>query len=164
MVDRFSAYLQSLDAGRLADYATVAGLILAVVSVVVALRQLQDSRRETRRTLALGAYKDYLILAMDNPQLSSPSYPKTAPRYHELRKDALAFERYEYFFSNLVHTAELILDVTKGQDRWKEELTTQFRFHALYIPGYLQAYAGNVDQAVASLMEKAVLEYKAEKA
>jgi hypothetical protein len=107
---------------------------VAVVAAYIALQQLISGRQETRLGVAKTIYKDYLALAIANPDLSSAGYPTNDPPSSKFKKnDASKYEKYEYYVAYLLYAAEEIICLTKGQENWEATLVDQLRFHGAYL-------------------------------
>jgi hypothetical protein len=118
------------DFGNYSEIATAATAFLALFGAIL---QIVIGKHEARKALANSIYKDYLLLAFENPQFSAASYPKSNPKIKQFSSDDDTYEKYEFFVAHMLFAAELILERTKGDGEWRETLIDQFRYHSLYL-------------------------------
>lgn len=118
--------------GILADVAAIVTASVALLALLLAWHQLRVTRLEGRLNLAKTIYREYLAMAIDNPMLSSASYPLASPRMYEFWDDIDTRERYEVYVAHLLFTAEEILALTRSPD-WKGAMQLNLQYHALYL-------------------------------
>jgi hypothetical protein len=148
LTDAVAAYSAAVTAG------------VAMVAAYIALRQLISGRQETRLGVAKTIYKDYLALAIANPELSSAGYPTNDPPSLKFKKnDPLKYEKYEYYVAYLLYAAEEIICLTKGKDKWRATLIDQLRFHGAYL-GSSDFPEGHYSSELVELVEAALEEYR----
>jgi hypothetical protein len=112
----------------------VATVVVATVAAYIALQQLFSGRREARLGVAKTIYKDYLALAIANPDLSSAGYPvKDPPSLKFKMDDPQKYEKYEYYVAYLLYAAEEIICLTKNEENWRITLVDQLRYHGAYL-------------------------------
>lgn len=151
-----------LPADAISAYATLAAAIIAVFALTAAIRQIKISKREARLTLAKTIYKDYLMLAFQNPEFSFAAYPQANPRMNNFKKHG-EYDKYEIFVSYLLLAAEEILDITKNDIEWRATLRDQLKYHGLYLDG-MDLPENHYSSALLTLREEAVKEYQNEDA
>jgi hypothetical protein len=151
-----------LAAEDLSAFATIATAAVAVLALIIAITQILVGKHEARLAVAKSIYKDYLALAMQNPQFSSASYPIENPRLHEFSKDRDDYEKYEFYVSYLLFAVEEILHLTKNSPEWKSGLQAQLRYHALYLQGQ-DLPESHWSSELLALRESAIAEYASEK-
>jgi hypothetical protein len=132
----------------------------ALVAIVIAVRQLHSSREVQKEATAKELYKDYLLLAFQNPNYSSPSYPIASPTYPSLKTDKETFEQYEFYVSNMLFAIEEIHRLTDGDD-WTEVLTDQIKYHALYLKENRIKESDSYKKTI-DLIKKAINDYDSE--
>jgi hypothetical protein len=114
----------------LASLSSIVTLVIAVIALYVAMGQLNSSDSSS----AKGIYKEYLALAFANPKFSAASYPLGDPAIYKFEVGGEEFERYEYFVSFLLFSANEILSLDlDDENKWIDTLKTQMRYHALYL-------------------------------
>ena len=116
----------------LAFVASIVTAMVALLALVLAWYQLRVTRLEGRLALAKTIYREYLVMAMDNPMFSSASYPLDNPRMHRFWSDADARERYEFYVAHLLFTAEEILALT-NLPTWRNAMQLHLQYHGLYL-------------------------------
>lgn len=112
----------------LAVWSTLSTVTLAAFAVKVSIDQLDANNT----TSAKGVYKDYLSLALANPECAGASYPLYAPRYSHFKYGSNQREAYEFFVSLLLHSVDEILS-TPEKKHWRKTLIMQLSYHALYL-------------------------------
>ena len=117
---------------ELAFVASIVTAMVALFALVLAWHQLQVTRREGRLTLAKTIYREYLVMAMNNPMFSSPSYPLDNPTMHSFWSDVDARERYEFYVAHLLFAAEEILALT-NLPTWRDAIQLHLQYHGLYL-------------------------------
>ena len=140
------------------NISTIATAAFALVALLFAWRQIVVSRRESRLSTARTIYREYLSMAFGHPEMSSASYPLESPSFYTLKKDPAKFEAYEFYVSHLLFAAETILELSKNQDKWREVLKDQLRYHALYIQSnaFTRSY---YDQDLLTIADEAIADY-----
>lgn len=114
----------------LASLSSMLTVVIAGLALYVAIGQLSSSDSSA----AKGIYKEYLELAFSNPKFSAASYPLGDPAFLKFKIGSEEFERYEYFVSLLLFSADEILSLDlDDEERWIVTLETQMRYHALYL-------------------------------
>ena len=116
----------------LAFVASIVTAMVALLALVLAWHQLRVTRREGRLTLAKTIYREYLVMAMDNPMFSSASYPLENPTMHTFWSDADARERYEFYVAHFLFAAEEILALT-NLPTWRDAMQLHLQYHSLYL-------------------------------
>lgn len=109
-------------------WSSLSTVIIAAFAVKVSIDQLDANNT----TSAKGVYKDYLSLALANPEYSGASYPLYAPRYNYFKYGSNQREAYEFFVSLMLHSVDEIMN-TPEKKRWEKTLTLQLSYHALYL-------------------------------
>jgi len=114
----------------LASLSSILTVVIAGLALYVAMGQLNSSDSSS----AKGIYKEYLALAFSNPKFSAASYPLGDPGFLKFKIGSEEFERYEYFVSLLLFSADEILSLDlDDEETWMVTLKTQVRYHALYL-------------------------------
>jgi len=142
-------------------YAALITAVVACFALFIATLQILVSRHEGRLGVAKSIYKDYLLLAMQNPKFSAASYPKNNPRLYEFSNEKDEYERYEFYVSYLLFASEEILLLTKGSKEWYASLEAQLRYHALYLQG-LDLPDDHWSREIHEIKEQAISSYNQE--
>lgn len=117
--------------GRAEAISTFGTMLVAGVAAGFAYNQLNESKLSS----AKGLYKDYILLAFQNPDFSAASYPLGSPRFDTIELDSEKYEKYENFVAFLLFSAEEILELGVSGEGWCRTLRDQFKYHALYLGG-----------------------------
>lgn len=143
---------------NLSEAIALSALTTSIAAFFVAFKQYKATKYESRRSAANSIYKDYLLLAFQNPHLSSASYPLENPAYNKIKCEPSSFEQYEYYVSILLFASEEILEITKGDREWKMTLSDQLRYHALYLNS-LDLQEAHYSKSIVALREEAIAAY-----
>lgn len=133
---------------------------VAILAVLVAIKQLKTSHEDQKITAAKELYRNYLQLAFENPRFSSPSYPKDNPSFPEIKNNPIEFEQYEFYVSNFLFAAEEILRIDRSDD-WTKTIIAQMKYHALYLRD-LGDFGEHYSEAVLDMIETACTKYESE--
>lgn len=134
----------------LKEYATLLGVIIGFITVVIAFEQLKSSKNESRLTNAKQIYKDYLLLAFNNPEFSSLDKND----YFKLKCEKEKYEKYEFFVSYMLFVSEEILELTEYDNNWENTLKTQIKYHYYYLNEkkkdkiYFKMYSDNLNKFI----------------
>jgi hypothetical protein len=106
---------------------------LTAAALAFAYTQIRANRRLSRESSALTAYREYLKLCLEHPNLSSWTL---FAREHEGIKPAAIkdvlnseSERYLWFLSILLETCEGMLNDVPDSDHWRLALANQLKYH-----------------------------------
>lgn len=107
-----------------ANIATMVG----VVGVFLAYRQLHTGLLGQREATTLGIWKDYLQLALTNPDLASPEP-------HILVEDRRSerYRKYEWFVSTMLFACEQVIALEPDDAQWRESVKDHLNIHRLYL-------------------------------
>jgi hypothetical protein len=130
----------------LAAVATVAAAFFALVALVGVTFQIRASRSIEREAIAHQIWRDYLVLAFENPNFAAPNLTK-------IRAEG-TLEKYEWFVSVMLYGAEQILMSRARSRPWKNVIRDQIRYHYDYITTdqfqnfYLPHYSDSVKEVI----------------
>ena len=115
-----------LDVSLLVNWATIATPIVAAVAIGIALYQLKESRKESRRSSAYSIYTDYLQLCFD--------YQKYSGGF-DITTQATQNEQYQYswFVTKMLFAFEQILDVYSDDEEWIKTIKSQLKRHKWHL-------------------------------
>jgi hypothetical protein len=99
---------------------------IALYAAIIALRQIREAREIGWNTDAQEAYRSYLQVCVNNPELASPNY-------QEIKQNALKLEKYGWFVAYLLSAAEKILAVTVDEAEWIYTIRLNIRYHKKYL-------------------------------
>lgn len=115
-------------------------VIVAIAAACVAWVQLQESKessriqlRESKNASAKIIYKEYISLAIDNPEFSAQSCYGGRKGLERLEKNKIRYEKYENYVAFLLFSAEQIGALTDYDAKWESVLLAQLTYHALYL-------------------------------
>ncbi len=97
--------------------------ITAIGGIYFAWYQIRSHRRSQNEAIALGIYREYLLRAIQYPEVS---YPTKQPITEETEI------RHEWFITYLLYAADEILDLFPDDDGWRHTLKTELEYHAFY--------------------------------
>lgn len=138
------------------EYAPLIGSIIAVVAAYIAVKQLRLAKTESRVTNAKQIYKEYLLLAINNPTLSSP-YEEN---YLAIKQKKIRYEKYEFYVSYMLFASEEILELTEYDFEWEETLKTQIKYHYYYLNEkkkdkiYFKMYSDNLNKLIKEAIDE----------
>ncbi|WP_132955328.1 hypothetical protein [Rhizobium sp. BK251] len=138
------------------NLATVATALIAGGALWFAWRQISENRKISRESGALGAYRDYLRLCFDFPQYSSAKMALReigAEDFSGIECDLTKrSEKYLWFLSILLNTAEQILLDVEAEGEWRIVLKWQLHYHHPALqeiwPGSQFGYSGAMRKLV----------------
>jgi hypothetical protein len=111
------------------------GLIafLAVLAtVIIAMWQLNSSRKSQREATAKEIYNQYVKLAFENPLYADPD--ETIEKYIDVKKDvSKEFTQYKWFVAYMLLACEEILELMPKDKEWKKTIEHQVGYHANYL-------------------------------
>ena len=103
---------------HLAHLSTIATALLAIGGLLVAVWQIRASEASQREASARDAYKEYLKLVIEKPELAEPDLPgSTSGPAREAGQDNL--------FSFYLFSAEQIFDAFPDDPGWHQSLQHQ---------------------------------------
>ncbi len=108
-------------AGILANIATCAAAIIAIIAAFIAYHQINISRQETRKSTAFNSYNQYLLLCINNPEYAE-GMGKPSQRTVE-------YSKYRWFVSTMLFSFEQILDVQPEDKEWEKTILSQLKRH-----------------------------------
>jgi len=114
-----------------------ATIVVAIGGILFAYIQLKSVRANQRRTIVRQIFKDYLLLACNNPALA---FPEGHLRFDFERRTANGssetFERYEWFLSYTLFACSEAVNIAKRDKDsvyWKELAQQQVDYHWQYL-------------------------------
>lgn len=125
-----------------AHIATAIAAVVAVTALVFTYFQWKRTIHEQRLGAAKALYKEYLQLAMANPDLAEPDLDA-------LRQDPAAFHRYEWFVSYLLLACE---EVLANAPKWSNVVHTQLGFHTDYLRTLTSEFRSHYDDRLVRLL------------
>ena len=115
-----------LDASLWASWSTIGMFIVAATAVVVAYRQLRSSKQESRRASAYAAYKEFLRLCFDHPDLAYGNE-------ESIKECEKNYVQYRWFIAQMLFTFEQILKVLPNDPEWKTTISNQLKKHIWHL-------------------------------
>ena len=106
---------------RQAHFATILGALVTAGSMVFGVLTYQRSAAENRQASALSMLQAYLKLAVEHPDLASG------------RPDQPVDERYEWFATNALFTAETLWSLVGEDPRWARAIDSILRQHRSHL-------------------------------
>ena len=100
--------------------------IVAVLALILTLKQLRSGRLESRRATAYATYQEYLKNCAENPKLAFGNR-------NDIVLNGVTQEEYPWFVSQMLFTFEQVLETSKSDKQWKIAIQSQLRRHAWYI-------------------------------
>lgn len=117
----------------LGNLATLFSAAVAASALGVAAFQLWMGAKVTREANALAAHRDYLRLCFDHPQYSSTEQFLKHLNLVELpdllEERELSHVKYLWFLSELLNTAEQIVNYVASKEEWRQLVMDQIRYH-----------------------------------
>ena len=102
--------------------------IVAILALILTLKQLQSGRLESRRATAYATYQEYLKNCAENPKLAYGNR-------NEIVLNGVTQEEYPWFISQMLFTFEQVLETSKSDKQWKTAIRSQLERHAWYLEG-----------------------------
>jgi hypothetical protein len=112
--------------GHIGALLSGAGAIMAVVVGGSALIYAGDQIQESRRNDARDSYRDFMVLAMDNPDFSAPDYTAIA-------KDPKQSERYAWFVADMLTAFEQVMESHPVDSAWRTSIRRGLQDHKDYL-------------------------------
>lgn len=116
---------------RLSALSTLGTGIAATVALMVAVLQIVKTNEGQREATAQDAYKEYLTLAIQHPDLANG--------YETLPWDQTELSRYEWFVSYFLHSAEHVFLADPSKE-WRAAISSQVCYHQTLLR--TEEYAG----------------------
>ncbi|MGR5355794.1 hypothetical protein [Vibrio chagasii] len=102
--------------------------IVAILALILTLKQLRSGRLESRRATAYATYQEYLKNCAENPKLAYGNR-------NEIVLNGVTREEYPWFISQMLFTFEQVLETSKSDKQWKTAIRSQLERHAWYLEG-----------------------------
>lgn len=115
-----------LDVSLWVNWATIAAPIIAGLAIGIALYQLKESRKESRRSSAYAIYTDYLQLCFDHQKYSCGFTIESSSDEDELNQ-------YRWFITRMLFAFEQILDVYSDDEEWVTTIKSQLKRHEWHL-------------------------------
>lgn len=116
----------------LANLGNVLTAIVALFALFFAGWQILANKRNQKEATAKSIYKDYLRLAVENPELSGPDFEKI----RQWRKDDKEkYEKYEDYVAYMLFACEEILDLFPSVEGWNNTIKDELSYHEAYLRG-----------------------------
>jgi|GEM_PF-3153221 len=145
------------------DWGHVATLFSAAVAASalgVAAFQLWMAAKVTREASALAAHRDYLRLCFDHPEYSSTeqflAHCKLVELPDLLEERELSHVKYLWFLSELLNTAEQIVNYVASKEEWRQLVIDQIRYHHPAIKLCWIEWECHYGEALRSIVEAAL--------
>lgn len=126
-----------------ADVANVVTAACAVIAIFIAAEQIRASNESAREVEAASAYRDYLSLAIEHPDLANgaPTDGST--------------DKYEWYVSYLLNSSEQIAASSAYDRQWEQTILDQLCLHRAYLesPQFVVQRA-HYETGLQKLMEK----------
>ncbi|MBF8703869.1 hypothetical protein [Pseudomonas putida] len=147
-------------------------LLVAVSAAWVAWSQLQESKdssrnqlQESKNSSAKVIYKEYISLAIDNPEFSAQSCFGGEKELKKMMKNEVIYEKYENYVAFLLFSAEQISMLTNYDTKWEQVLLAQLTYHALYLqsPDFQKVMMGFYSEYLQYLIRVSITNFSAYK-
>lgn len=134
---------------KLTAWSTFATSVIAALALGVAGLQIAKSNATQREATAQDAYKEYLRLAIENPDI--------ADGLSEIPEDATKRTKYSWFVSYFLHSAEHTF-LADPSDEWRAAISTQVCLHKAYLTDgeYQTTLKLHYDKQFRELVEQAL--------
>jgi hypothetical protein len=136
---------------KAASLATIATAVIAVAALCIAVWQIRVGQQTQREASARDAFKEYLKLAMEKPELAEPSLGTVSD-------SGVESSRYSWFVSYFLFSAEQIHLSFPNDSEWSAALSNQICYHREYLKGseyqktlkthYARSFVAFVDQSI----------------
>ena len=103
------------------DVPTWLTLIAAIVALRFGIKQVQSSREDTREATAKQIRSDYLLHAIQKPELANPDPSKLDFDKGEYGGDGEKFDDYTWFVSFMLLQCDELLRLRDGENDWDWE-------------------------------------------
>lgn len=113
---------------RLANISVIATALIAVLALIIAVWQIQASAKIEREASARDAFKEYLKIAIDKPELADA-------RLTAIDKNDQSRSSYVWFVTYFLYSAEQIFDSYPDDPHWQAGLAEEICYHQLYLAG-----------------------------
>jgi hypothetical protein len=137
------------------DYYVVAAVATAFAAAMAALTFWQNVRRtrkdgiREREIRARETWMKYFELAFEHPNYSLGRYNA---------HDELDFERYEWFVSMMLFSAEEVLILTTRDENWNAAISDQITYHKEYLTANIGKYVDHYSPEMQRLMREVLPE------
>lgn len=101
---------------------------IGVAGIFVAYWQFREGAKAQRQATALDAWRDYLQLALENPQLAFPSL-----QLMEGGVEAKDRDRYKWYISLMLFACEQALAANPDDTAWQAAIVNQLKHHRVYL-------------------------------
>lgn len=110
---------------RWSRWSAITTALVAVLALVIAVWQIQAAQAIQREASAREAFKEYLKLAIDKPELADAS----------LSAHSAGTQRssYQWFVSYFLYSAEQIFAAYPNDAYWQRGLAEEICYHAVYL-------------------------------
>ncbi|OBU15621.1 hypothetical protein CTM88_10930 [Photobacterium aquimaris] len=131
--------------------ANVVMAILAIAAAIIAIKQLNNSKSESRIATAKTAYQEYLKLCFDYPMFADGNES-------EIKRNADDYKKYRWFVAKMLYSFEQIIESLGNDKEWKDTIQSQLKYHAWHLNKSSSVKRGDWDAQLTKLIEKAVKE------
>lgn len=100
--------------------------VVAVLALMLTLKQLRSGRQESRRATAYATYQEYLKNCADNPKFAYGNK-------NDIVSNGVTHEKYPWFVSQMLFTFEQVLETSKSDKQWRTAIQSQLEKHAWYL-------------------------------
>ncbi len=136
---------------KAASLANIATAVIAVIALCIAVWQIRVGQQTQREASARDAFKEYLKLAMENPEFADVRLAKVS-------KSETGRSGYKWFVSYFLFSAEQIHQSFPDDPEWAAALSNQVCYHRVYLQDseyqktlkthYAPSFAAFVDQSL----------------
>jgi hypothetical protein len=130
-------------------WSSIATAAIAAVAILVAVLQINNSNDAQREVTAQDTYKEYLRLAVENPDI--------ADGLTELPTDPAKRAKYSWFVSYFLHSAEHAFSVAPT-DEWRAAISSQVCLHKVFLSSeeYQNTLKLHYDKTFRDLVDRAL--------
>ena len=111
---------------RFGHISAIATALIAIFALVIAVWQIQASAKVEREASAREAFKDYLKIAIDKPELADA-------QQGAIDKNAKSRSSYNWFVTYFLYSAEQIFDSYPNDPYWQAGLAEEICYHQTYL-------------------------------
>lgn len=108
-----------------ATFSAIATPLIALLAVLIAIRQLKSNKNESQRANAHNIYQQYLSTCLE--------YPDLARGKGTITKEDIRYGQYCWFISSMLFSFERVLDTQAGSQKWEMTIRKQLIRHQLFL-------------------------------
>lgn len=133
----------------ISNVSTAGGLIVAVVTGVIAYFSYRNNLTEIRKSSAYSLYQTYLNLCLCHPE-----YSKGYERTTHIKDDI--YVKYSWFVSNMLFTFEQVLNISKDDKKWIDTITYQLSIHKKHLAYSRTVREREWDEPLQNILDKII--------